>query len=61
MRAPGSVVRRTCAAAERALKTAFSHHWSDAVHLRKFWGWGWVHIRYLGNGGYWFRPDGGSL
>jgi len=21
----------------------------------------WVHIRYLGNGGLWFRPYGGSL
>jgi hypothetical protein len=29
--------------------------------LKMGFGLGWVHIRCCGNGGYWFRPDGGSL
>jgi hypothetical protein len=32
----------------------------DAVYLRKAWRDG-GHIRFCGNGGYWFRPYGGSL
>jgi hypothetical protein len=53
MRAPGQVVRRTRAAAERALKAAFSH--GNAVRLITFWGW--VHIRFWGQGGTNSRRD----
>jgi hypothetical protein len=41
--------------------------WRDGASLDKeggapfFLAWVWVYIRFFGNGGYWFRPYGGSL